>query len=209
MGYDLGIYETRTGAVVDFLPHTALSFNTPLDDSGKAEATIPLCVPELEGLDLRAVTTPWRFSLLIASGDTVHWFGPITPGRTYNGDGTITLPASELWAIFAARPLLGNYDTVGVNGEPATDLTLTAATLSGLAVRIAERAQVLPGGSLPLALPDYEPGDDHTRTYEGSQLTPAAEALKNLTEVENGPDIRFDAEFVDNRTHARWVMKVG
>lgn len=208
--FDLLVYETVTGNIVTELPYTKLTWNTPLDtNGGKCSATIPLTAPELEGVNVRALTTPWRFSLLVAMRDKVMWFGPITPGRTYDGGDTVDIPASELWALLKARVLVGNLDTVGKNGELPTDLTLTAADLPSLCVKVMRTAMQCPGGSLPIRLPDAVDGSAHTRTYQGTQITTAADALGKLTEAEDGPDIRFDAEFVGDRRKARWAMRCG
>lgn len=208
--YDLLVYETVTGDIVTWLPYTKLTWNTPLDtNGGKCQASIPLYDEGLAGLNLRALTTPWRFSLLVASGPKVHWFGPITPGRSYDGGDTVDIPASELWALLKARVLIGNLDTVGVNGELPTDLTLTAADLPSLCVKVMRTAMQCAGGTLPIRLPDAVDGNAHTRTYQGTQITTAADALAKLTQAEDGPDIRFDAEFVGDRRKARWLMRCG
>jgi hypothetical protein len=208
--YDLAIYKTITGRIVESLDYSDLSFNTPLDDTGQASTTIPLTGRHNGTLDIRSLTTPWRFALLVSAGDSVLWFGPITPGRTYDGGDQVTLPASELWAILKARPLVGNPSTVGVNGELPTDLTLSAADLPSLAVKVVRHALSVPGGSLPLILPDATDGDAHTRTYKGTDFTMAAEALTKLSSAQGGPDIRFDGAFVggDHR-YATWIMRCG
>ncbi|MGH3096493.1 MAG: glycoside hydrolase family 16 protein [Streptosporangiales bacterium] len=209
LSYDVTVYETVTGRIVTSLPYTKLGWNTPLNTAGTCSATIPLTAPELSGVNVRALTTPWRFSLLISAGERVLWFGPITPGRSYDGDGTITLPASELWAILKGRLMIGNPATVGKNGELPTDLTVTDKTLAGLAVRVVQFALTVPGGKLPVQMPAPEDGDAHTRTYAGDQITTAADALTKLTQAEDGPDIRFDGTFLDDRRRATYVMRVG
>lgn len=210
--FDVYVFQTTTGRIVAKLPYSALSFNTPLDDSGRSTVTVPLTAPGLLGFDIRTRTTPWKYSVLVALGGRCQFIGVINDWPSYSVDdsgGSIEIPAAELWCLLKARPLIANYSTVGINGEPPADLTINGGTLADIAVSAVLQAQNMAGGGFPLDAPAVAVGDEATRTYEGSQITTASDALKNLSDAIGGPDIRFDGRLSADHQTATWVMRVG
>jgi hypothetical protein len=202
------VFETVTGLVQEVLPYAALTWNTPLTADGKINATLPLTGPDIEHLNVRTLTTPWRYSLAVVQGDQALAAGVINGDRNWSDDNAtqITVTAAEPWVLLAMRPLLGDYSTVA----PPADVTLTSGSLWGLATEIAGRAtNDFPDGTLPIDLPASEYGTNYTRTYAGSDFKDASAALQDLTKVINGPDVVFDPYLADSRRRVRWTMRVG
>ena len=64
------------------------------------------------------------------------------------------------------------------------------------------------GGGLPIDLPADEAGTA-TRTYYGFELARISERLKQIEDVENGPDLMFAPYVVGNLDQVRWRMLTG
>lgn len=218
---ELLVYQTVTGRVVTSLPYSDLSWSRPLGTDGQCAAAIPLPAYEISDphdpdtvkagpIDVRGLTTPWRYSLGVVSEPRMLWLGPIT-ARAYSEDGqqpSVKLAAAELWSILARRHLIGNHRSVGP-GVPPTDWTVTGPSLAALCVEIVRYVLSIPGGFLPVILPEKQAGTEHTRTYKGSDWTDAATALEDIMKDEDGPDIRFDGLLQPDRRFVSWRMRVG
>jgi hypothetical protein len=73
----------------------------------------------------------------------------------------------------------------------------TGLWLGTIAKRLVAQAMSWTGGDLPIVLPSDESSTDpeHQRTYLGADFKPIGEALKQLMEVQGGPEINFQPRF--------------
>ncbi|MEV6226839.1 hypothetical protein AB0L88_02960 [Saccharopolyspora shandongensis] len=214
--FEVLVFHTRTGNVLAELDYSALSFDEQLNAGGTATITCPL--DAATGRDtwddrspayvLRGIISgPWRFSLAIVWGNTVAWAGPlVSPVPALSG---VELKCSTLWALFGRRRLM-TYAAVDPASLSAT-VSFTGRSLAGIARGIVEHATAEYGRELPL---DYLPvtvDGDHERTYHGYDYKPVDEALRQLSEVIDGPDIDFRPVLVRTATgeQIRWQVRIG
>jgi hypothetical protein len=179
------------------------------NDAGEISATIPLAALE-DAAELVGYLDPARCYLAAVCGDSVLEAGPIWTHSYEQDTGNLEVQAAGLWTLFDHRKVL----KVLAAGEraQATSRTYSGLSLGTIAKRLVQLAISHTGGSLPMVLPaDETAGDDadHTRTWYGYELKDMGQALRQLTEVINGPDIRFEPRFTADRLGIEWVMKVG
>lgn len=116
-----------------------------------------------------------------------------------------TLNAAGAWAYFAKRKVLPVLTAEQLPSNVTSQWTNTS--LRTIAKRLVEQACAWPNAGIPI---DYEPdfAGTNEREYPGADLMWVAEALTNLTEVEDGPDIAFRPK-LDGTRHVRWDLLTG
>lgn len=222
-GFRVFLCDTVTGLITADVPVSKLSWGERLNDAGSVQATLPVMARELRNLDIRNATTVLRQSLGVAYGGRILECGPIWE-QDYDAEKEeLALTAAGLWSIFDSRKALpGNapgsaLSTTGASPAAAT-LSLRNLTLGSIArelVRVSiqdnpfTRADGLNAGSLNIVLPPKVAGSNE-RNYYGYDLGWVGDRLRELTGVQDGPDIRFRPRFMESDpTRVEWVLETG
>lgn len=175
---------------------------------GSIEATVPLVGEVLDRFPAIVENlAPWRcFLAAITDDGVVLEAGPIRPHSYDDATGRLKVSASGLRAYFARRflmPVLGS-------GWQRWEVTYSSLSLGTIAKRIVQLTMSHPGGALPIDLPADEAGTN-TRTYYGFEMARVSERLRQIEDVENGPDIRFEPYLAEGGAlgTVRWRMVTG
>lgn len=172
---------------------------------------LPMRVPRTDAeVDLYALLPPAKSFLGWEENGVIRNAGPIW-NSVYDMDARkLTLNAAGLRSYWQFRyvipALLAGETPVGKVTEI---LSTEGVDLATIAKRLIQQAQSWTNGSVPLVLPADRPGDAQRR-YEGHELHVLDEKLKQISEVQGGPDIMFNARYTSSaRTHIEWVMEAG
>lgn len=192
------LFDLRTGDYIRRVPvGSGTTWGTVINAPGSYKLNLPKS-PVSRLYELHALAQPWQVAVGIMRGDRVLQAGPITrrplPGRRLDLEG------GGYWRYLEKR-LVVNYLLAGmnVNGEvlideenPAPEWVLS---LTGSYVDIAVKllTETNKWQDMPLDLPALS-GGIFVRNYYGYDLATVAERLKQLTELENGPELRFDPQ---------------
>lgn len=225
-GFGLFLCETVSGTVTAFVPPSSVSWGQRLNDAGSLQVTLKLNTRELAHLDVRTATAGLKQSVGIVYDNTILECGPILE-QDYDAETEeLKLTASGLWSIFDARKALpGNAPGTAktASGGPpvaptAASIDLTNLTLGSIGrelVRISiednpfTRPDGRNAGALNVVLPPLVPGTNE-RHYKGFALGWIGARLRELTQVDNGPDMRFRPRFRnDDRAVVEWVFETG
>lgn len=188
-----------TGARLCRLPFSALSWADTISGEGSLTVTIP-DITSAACIDVTALLR--EYGVIIAVTDTdsgvVRHAGWLTHFRMADG-GAVTLDCGDGWTIWDKRLVINhNLDsgwqdrTVLIDEEnPPANWVLT---LKGTYRDIARGllAESLKFGALPYSLPPAQGGSAHERTYQSWDLSTVADRLSDLTDLEDGPELRFD-----------------
>lgn len=215
------IGDLRTGRRIQTLPALAGTWADVLNDSGTLSCTVSLRDPDVERLGLKESAKPGKAFLAAVDGDLVLQAGPVWL-HSYDADsGQLTITASGMWSYFDARRVLPV-----LAGRPPTDPTTntrftavssdpddpwptdTRKSFQGMARALVAQAQSWTGGNVPVVLP-AEIAGDRERTWRGADLSVVGDALRDLTQLDGGPDIRFQPRLTSDRLGIEWVMLVG
>lgn len=205
--YQVMVADTRTGRILDELPALP-RWSTGLNTAGQASVDIPLTDASLSERSIRQITLPGRATLVVVYGSEPVWAGPIWSHRYSAARGVLSLSAAGLWSLLDSRyvlPVLGSNVPIT---DPSADTVLTNLTLGSIARRIVNQALGHTGGNLPLVLPAEVAGTNE-RTYRGYELPQLGEALRQLTAVQNGPDLDFRPRWSATPGYIEWVMRIG
>ncbi|GAA4707475.1 hypothetical protein APR04_003807 [Promicromonospora umidemergens] len=195
----------RTGEFLTQVPttKTGASWAMSLNQAGTVEATVPLrSLPDRARDGLLANLEPWRcFLAAVTDAGRVLEAGPIQPHDYDDKSGHLKVGADGLWSLWDHRYVL----------DPTlahVDLSWSGLSLGTIGKRIVETATAHDGGSLPLVLPDDIAGT-HERVYPWWEYGKVAERLKQLVEVQRGPDIAFQPRLTPDGLGLEWVMRTG
>ncbi|YP_010678201.1 minor tail protein [Arthrobacter phage Reedo] len=225
-GFQVFLANTVTGKVTSFIPPSKVSWGMRLNGAGPVQATLKLTSKELQNLDVRMATMVLRQSLGISYNGTILECGPIWE-QDYDAETEeLALTASGLWSIFDTRKALpGNAPGAALTSSDTPTKKPTEAVLSlknlslGSIARELVRVSIQDNpftrpdgtnaGALNIVLPPSVAGTNE-RNYMGYDLGYIGERLKQLTEVQDGPDIRFRPRFKeDDRTVVEWLLETG
>lgn len=221
------VCETRTGRVVHSgLPMSGRpTWHGGINDTGAWQIKVRLGTAELSAADLDGITEPQRFSYAIAQGSHIWQAGPLVAETYSAGSWVTTLTGTGLWGflntervlINPARTTIAGVDADVVFGPGPTAVlgsTVPAdnknLSLHTIAKRIVQTIETAAGGDLPIVYPDDIAGSA-VREYPGYDLASPGSRLMDLSQVDQGPEIEFRPEFVDETTKQaiQWRMRIG
>lgn len=216
--FSVHIVETRTGTVVlNELPvEGEIEFNRQLNDDGRIQIQVPIGDRGTPTADrMRAFVGGWRYSLAVSAGPArpgtpVLAYGPIMAHKFNHASSTLTIGAGSMWALLARRLVIDPAApiTSPLSMEATMDAEYLGMTLWGIARNlVADTLARGTGFELPIDLPDSTSGD-HERLYPIYDLATVGQRLKDLTQVEHGPDVDWETRFATNST-VRTTMRVG
>ena len=159
------------------------------------------------------VDTPWASTLLL------EWDGHIVAAAVLDSDpdqseafGPVTLKGVSLMNLLSRRVVTSRHY---VSGEEAA-LAVSEVSLSGgygdMIWQLLGYAQQRPNGALPITRGTTFSDGSHTKTYKGWNVAnnDAGKLVSEITELQGGPDIRFDPEWTDSsRRRFHWVFRHG
>lgn len=220
------IGDLRTGRRILDLPVLKGPWDDKLDTAETIRVTVDLQDPDVQALGLRNTATPAKAFLGAVEGDTIKACGPIWTKHYNRDDATMELGAKGLMSIFDHRlilPLLAA--TLDVSQwtipDPADNTKtipnpLLTTQYSGIwwgtmAKRLVQQCLAWTGGNIPIVFQadEIDGVSDHTKTYLGADFKPVGEALRQLSELEGGPEINFQPRFTSDMLGVEWVMQTG
>lgn len=205
--------DLRTGRRILDLPYLTASWTSEMNTAESVSATVDLNDRHIRQLGLYNASWPGRTALIIED-EQLTVGGPLWQ-RHYDHDaGTLELTGKGLWSYFDYRtllPLMADTDSlVNPDGSAATkfDTNLTNLSYETIAKRWIQQAQTWVGGNLPIVFQDDQPGT-YQRNIKGAELKLIGDLLTDLTQVENGPDIRFQPRRQADGLGYEWLLICG
>lgn len=207
-------FDLRTGRKLRYLPtKTGGDWKRAINDPGSLSCTVPMTVDTAK-LNLRESTRPVRTGLACLDGDRVLNAGPVWSRRYSREDRSLELRAAGIGSYFDHRVVMRVlWEAAVVSGEINTDdpnwvLTFTGESFSNMVKGLISEAMDWTGGDLPIILPADTPGT-RDQSYQGYDLATVWQRVKELTEREGGPEVRFDPQLTSDRQGVEFVLKVG
>lgn len=204
-------FDLLTGAPIMRVPASNMTWSQAVNDPGSADVTV---APN-EGVahrGLRDRLRPWKTAIALMRGDRVIHAGPLVARNVSRSTGDVHLNVGGGWTILDKRLVL-NYalKSMWKNGEVLLDEENPAPhwqlTLTGSLVDVARGliAETMKWGELPIDLPPAE-GGVNSRRYDCWDFAKVSERIKQLCEVQGGPEIRFDPR-VTATGNLRWLLR--
>jgi len=200
--HQVKIVDTRSGAVLDDLPHASFNLKRTVDFARHDSMSVDV---KLLGTDSRreAVTglsyEPWKRSLCLVRDGAALWAGPLM--TTGWGHDSVTFNCGGITQLLARRPLF--LDTL------AAELALSSSARDAI-VTLLGRPTLTGTWALPLA-PGALLGDAPVldRTWAPTDVPMVYDAVKKLVDEDDAPDVRIDAVLDGNQQQLTWVARYG
>ncbi len=209
------VFETRGGALLTEFEPEDLEWDESANQAETISPTIDLNGVVEGGRDWRNLGTAWKHSIAIdVNGKLLG--GPIMPHDFDDAEGRLKLTARGLRVAFGNKrrsilPLAALTQPLTLpSGEPDTtlDSTWSGYDLGTIAKKIGVQACTWPGWTdIPIVWPADRVGT-RERTYAAIERKNVDEAWSDLTDVQNGPDIRLRLEW-NGPDAFRWVFETG
>jgi hypothetical protein len=195
--YTYEIRDLATNILLETVPLQDASFSKVLNDTSSCTATLP--VPLYNSLgqlrETYELTTPAHTCLYVYRDTRPVWGGVIWTSVYDSKQSTIKLGAADWWSLLDHRKILpvlsesAFTDTAVVAGLKTT---YTQQDQNEIARQLLAQAQAHAGGNFGIVASTSNSGFLRDRTYPGFSMTSLGDALRNLSQVIDGPDIRFD-----------------
>lgn len=205
-------FDLRTGRKLRYLPtKTGGKWTSKLNSAGSLSCTVPFS-RATPALNLWESTREWRTGLAAVDGDVVLQAGPIVPPRDWTGR-SITLQADGIAGILDQRAIipapLAAMEIAGPIDEDDPDWTITfSGSYSDVIRGMILNAMAVDGGELPVVLPEVT-GGTHVLPYKGFDFASVWQRIHELTQRMDGPQVRFDPRFNEDRDGIEFVLRVG
>ena len=186
--------------------------------AGTLSCDVTLSAKAHRRLDLYQAAMPGRSYLGIAEGDFIFEAGPIWEHDYDDDTRRLRIDAEGIWSMLMRRFIMPSaVETVALllqSGDdagkpnPAVATLFTGATWPAIVRQILQQGMARAGGALPFVFGPDGVGA-HDKSYDAASFKTQGEAFTDLTELVDGPEIEFRAEFAPGGTGVRWRPIVG
>lgn len=204
MTYFVHYGNLRTGQPIATLPASEASWSTELLASGSA--SIALSSGELARTawaNTPVGATFWAIEWADNGGRRIVAAGPVW-SKSFDG-ASASLVGSGMFSVFSKRRLIPKVTTANM---PKNDVTFSNLDLGSIIRGIANHLLTDTNGDLPIVLEASRAGT-HTRTYLGYESAWSDQRIRELSEVENGPEFDFRPRLTANGLGVEWLLVTG
>lgn len=219
MSFSATIFEVKTGKIVirDIPIIGNPDFDRQINQEGSWKITVlvgDVSVPKTE--TLRSIFAPWRFGCAIAWNDQyIAQAGPITTSQFNDSNFQIQVSGGGLWTLLNRRVIIDPAYPLAPTTASALlsmatgDLNYGPTSLHTIAKKLVSDSCSRSLFGLPIDFPADISGTS-VRNYPIYDLASVGQRLKELTQVENGPDVDFAPYFdLSNPGYIRFQMRIG
>lgn len=189
----LHVFSGLTGEHWARLPNASASWSDSINDPGSITATLPDSDSDVSDL----VRVWGSIVALVAFGRVLH-AGFVEHRKRSEGDKAWTVEAGGGMSIFEKRLVINHaLDSSWSDGTVVVDESHPSGswplTLAGSYSDIQSKliTETLKFGTLPV-MPAALTGGNKTRTYNSYDFKTVADRMKDIGNLENGPEYRFD-----------------
>lgn len=205
------VSDLRTKRIVGELPLTSVSLTKTLNGSGQMKGQLKLGSAQVQAIDAYDLTRPVRRCIYALRDGTPWWGGIIWASAYDSAEQRVEMGLADWWSYFDHRKVLeilsaGPWATSYIAG---LSKVYTQQDQNSIARDLVTLAQSHTAGDIGVVVDMATSGILRDRTYDGFDLTYTGEALRNLSAVIDGPDIRFDVGALDTNGRVPRLMLTG
>ncbi|KQR97699.1 MAG: hypothetical protein J0I33_07795 [Microbacterium ginsengisoli] len=218
------IADLRTGRqLIDIQVMAESTWSRSLNAPEKLTAVLDMQDPATIALRPRQTIRPGRSVLAVAVGDVILAAGPVWAHDYDRDQKTLRVTAVGLWSYFDHRYLLplaaatADVATFIVSDPASAGKTMPNAALATnlsnleygtIAKRWVQQAQAWTGGNVPVVF-EADRAGGRERNADAVDFKNIGTLLTQLTQLEDGPDIRFKPQFAADRLGVQFLLQTG
>jgi hypothetical protein len=214
----LFVGDLKTGRNIIPLPARDGDWEIRRNREGSLSCDITLSSKAHRKLDLRQNAAPGRTYLGIGEGSNILAAGPVWDHEYDDDTRRLRISAEGMWSMLNRRfimpaavetmsLLLTSGDDEG-KPNPAVATLFTADTWPQIVKGILQQGFSRAGGALPIVFGADGTGA-HDKSYDAASFKTQGEALMDLTELVDGPEIEFRPRYTTDGKGLEWVAMVG
>ncbi|GAA0605569.1 hypothetical protein GCM10010174_22910 [Kutzneria viridogrisea] len=214
MAYTYLFSDLVTNQTLAELPLTSVRFGKKLCGTGQLSATLSLGDPRVQAADPYDLSTPARRVVYVLREDEPVWGGLVWTRRYDSATGRISLGCGDFWSYYDHRKVLpvlpeqAYHDPTRVARlDPVRFEEMDQNDIARGLLAVAARHQ---GGDIGVrADPDSLSGIRRSRAYFAYQNVSVGDALRKLSQIQDGPDMMFDVGPLDAGGRPSRVLRLG
>lgn len=210
--------DAKTGRNLIPISGTGGRWEVRRNRAGDIVCTIPLSNKEHRRLNLYETAAPGMTMLGIGEGSWIAEAGPIWEHDFDEDRQELTLTAEGQWSMLMRRfilpPSVESTSLLLTSGDdagkpnPAVATKFTARSWPFIVRTILQQGMNRPGGALPLVFGSNGTGA-HDKTYDAASFKSQGDALIDLTELEDGPEIELRPRYTADGLGIEFLVRVG
>jgi hypothetical protein len=188
--YTYFVADLASGALIEELPLSGVTFDKRLNDVGSLRAQLRVDDPAIRARNPRILSEPGRTAIYVDRDGVLLWGGIVWTARYGAADAILEIGASDFFSYLQRRYVLP------VDFAVRPDVTFAGDQLV-IAAQLVELAQSHAGGDLGIEIrgPDTSDVEPFSITYTVHQLQTVADAITRLANAEHGFDFTADVEY--------------
>lgn len=207
------IADLATNVPIGELPMSTASIMKMLNGAGTLIGTsVPITDARVRSLNAYDMTTPAR-RVIYAIRDSEPFWGGIIWTRLYDSEAqTVQLGCGDFWTYFDHRkliPILSSVPPVGPTDIAQLSITYSGYDQNDIARALVTLAQSHTGGNIGVTFDTTVSGLARDRTYWGYELGDIGPRLKELVNVQGGPDAVFDVNGYNAQGRVVRTLRLG
>lgn len=210
--------EQTTGKNIIPIPASDGDYEIRRNREGSIRCDITLSSKAHRKLDLAQNAAEGRTYLALREGSHIFAGGPIWDHDYDDDTRRLSITAEGIWSLinrrFIAPAAVETLSLLLTSGDdegkpnPAVATVFTAETWPVIVRGILEQGLARAGGELPIVFGPDGVGA-HDKSYDAASFKPQGEALTDLTELVNGPEIEFRPQFNSDGDGVEWLTMTG
>lgn len=212
------IGELSTGRKIIPIPASEGSWEIRRNRAGMISCEVTLTARQNRRLELRQNAGVGRAFLAIYEDDRILAAGPIWEHLYDDDSRQLSIQAEGMWSLLNRRFILpAAVETVSLlltagddagQPNPAVATTFTGDSWPLIVKGILEQGFARAGGELPIIFGSDGTGA-HDKSYDAASFKTQGEAITDLTELLDGPEVEFRPFFTSDGTGVEWRAVVG
>ncbi len=203
------VADLRTGQVHAELPLRDVSFSSVLNDAGEFQGRLVLGDPRIAVREPEFLTRPAHTALYVERDGVLVWGGIVWTSKYSSAGRAIEIGAAGFLSYFDHRRVLPKDFDPATGDLASIAVTYTNVDQTEIARNLVATAQGHPRGDIRVQSdPSVTSGIPRTIGYPGRELKSVGDALRELSNLESGPDFAFDVGYGEGG-HAVRRLRIG
>ena len=202
-GYRVWSVSAKTWADRVELKPQSTSWERTFNHSAGGSSSLVLSDPDVAATAGLNDSYPGQRAIVVDYDDVVVYAGIIWKAKYLRDTQTLNLTHQDIWSLWDARLISEVRDQNIVNWKK----TYSGLEYDTIIKRIIQLAVAGSGRTIPMVYEDDYTGG-RTRTYYGYNMDTALDAIEEIMDLSNGPDVDFRPEWDDNGG-IRFTLRTG
>lgn len=207
--YSVLVADTLTDEVVAEAPIAVREYTRVLNDMATCAGSLFVPAIKTYGVDAVEATLPVRRAIYLLREGTPVWGGLITGAEYDSESDRVEINASDWFWVLDRRNILPDPASAPPDNVAERVVAFTDDDQNDIARELIRLGQLGTNRDLLLVPDDNLSFIPRDRTYYGYELRKVGVALRQLANVINGPDIRFDVAHSNDQSTPVRAVRLG